>query len=385
MLRRIQEPAIVFTEYRDTLERLRRELSCLRSDLQVLHGGMELRDRASAQVVFNTRASLRIATDAASQGLNLHSRCRLVIHFELPWNPARLEQRTGRVDRHGQSRRVHEILLVARDTAEGLVLAPLLARGARTRSALTQRWQLIDVLAESQVTAAVMEGMPALADPPSSTPPAFCEPPAALCDDAAAEAMRLTRLRHFHTARVGTAGGATDGASVIATCMRRLRGIAPGIFAIYRIALTDSAGAIAHRELALAHCSLSSRVFCTTPAALRRLVSRFRESDEPAIPKLVRQHFAADLERISVRWQEAAASMTRREREIVECGSSAATQLVQAGLFDQRAVRASAARSHAAALQLEEAARRVDALVSSARLQESIDLCAVLVVTDGSR
>ena len=146
-LRRIQEPAIVFTEYRDTLDRLRRQLLPLRGDLEVLHGGMELRERAAATAAFNERASLLLATDAASEGLNLHARCRLVIHFELPWNPARLEQRAGRVDRIAQSRHVHEALLVADDTAERLVLAPLVARARRAWSSLGDDWRLAHALA----------------------------------------------------------------------------------------------------------------------------------------------------------------------------------------------------------------------------------------------
>jgi hypothetical protein len=68
-------------------------------------------------------ARVLLATDAASEGLNLHERCRLVIHLELPWTPVRLEQRVGRVDRIGQRTRVHQIALVAGGTAEQAVVA----------------------------------------------------------------------------------------------------------------------------------------------------------------------------------------------------------------------------------------------------------------------
>ena len=101
-----------------------------------------------------------LATDAASEGLNLQRRCRAVVHYELPWSPARLEQRTGRVDRIGQSRRVHEILLVAGDTAERLVLAPLAKRAARAGSAMPGSSRLVDAIAESRVASAVMDGEP---------------------------------------------------------------------------------------------------------------------------------------------------------------------------------------------------------------------------------
>ena len=63
-------------------------------------------------------ARLLLATDAASEGLNLHHRCRLVINLELPWTPVRLEQRIGRVERIGQARRVHAVHLLAAGTCE---------------------------------------------------------------------------------------------------------------------------------------------------------------------------------------------------------------------------------------------------------------------------
>src|SRR5262249_18335973 len=125
LLSRLGEPAIVFTEYRDTLERLRAALVGAGSDVTMLHGGLTAAERSRCQHRFNERGGILLATDAAAEGLNLHSRCRLVIQYELPWSPARIEQRTGRVDRVGQRRRVHEILLVADDTAERLVLGSL--------------------------------------------------------------------------------------------------------------------------------------------------------------------------------------------------------------------------------------------------------------------
>ena len=80
---------------------------------------------------FNREGGLLLATDAAAEGLNLHHRCHLVVNYELPWNPARLEQRIGRVDRIGQRRTVHALTLTARDTAEDLVIRNLARRLAR--------------------------------------------------------------------------------------------------------------------------------------------------------------------------------------------------------------------------------------------------------------
>ena len=129
------EPAIVFTEYRDTLEHVASAVpgvTCVR-----LHGGLTPRERADALRQFTSGAvRLLLATDAASEGLNLHHRCRLVVNLELPWTPLRLEQRAGRVDRIGQTRRVHAVHLVAAATTEELVLSKLADRVRRIRAAV---------------------------------------------------------------------------------------------------------------------------------------------------------------------------------------------------------------------------------------------------------
>ncbi len=151
LLRRVREPAIVFTEYRDTLARLHGPLAATGHAVTLLHGGQLPAERAAAQHRFNDTGGVLLATDAASEGLNLHTRCRVVIHYELPWTPSRLEQRAGRVDRIGQPKRVHELLLVAGDPAERLVLAPLARRAARARSALGPSGNLLDHVTETTV------------------------------------------------------------------------------------------------------------------------------------------------------------------------------------------------------------------------------------------
>jgi superfamily II DNA/RNA helicase len=126
LLRRIGEGAIVFTEYRDTLAHVRRRVSCRTI---VLHGGLSHGERAAALRSFSqSRDAVLLATDAAAEGLNLHERCRLVVNLELPWNPMRLEQRIGRVDRIGQRRTVHAFHLIAANTGEVLVAGRLRQR-----------------------------------------------------------------------------------------------------------------------------------------------------------------------------------------------------------------------------------------------------------------
>ena len=128
LLRRANQPAVVFTEYRDTLLHVRQRLA---QPTLVLHGGLAREERATVLAAFAREPhALLLATDAAAEGLNLHHGCRLVINLELPWNPMRLEQRIGRVDRIGQRRTVHAFHLIARGTGETRLLAHLRARVA---------------------------------------------------------------------------------------------------------------------------------------------------------------------------------------------------------------------------------------------------------------
>ena len=102
------EKIIVFTEYLDTLEAIKARLDhepSLAGRYVVLQGGLGLKRRLQRQAAFEQAATrILLATDAASEGLNLQRHWRRVVHFELPWNPNRLEQRNGRVDRYGQGR-----------------------------------------------------------------------------------------------------------------------------------------------------------------------------------------------------------------------------------------------------------------------------------------
>ena len=88
---RLREPAIVFTEYRDTLLAPTWRLSC--DSAVTLHGGMTRDERRDHPAVHERPRRVLLATDAAGEGLNLQQRCRLVVNLELPWNPMRLEQR----------------------------------------------------------------------------------------------------------------------------------------------------------------------------------------------------------------------------------------------------------------------------------------------------
>ena len=127
------EKVIVFTEHRDTAEFLVRRLEGLGFTGQValIHGGLPYQER-ERQVEFFRRsataggASYLVATDAAGEGINLQF-CWLMVNYDIPWNPARLEQRMGRIHRYGQRHDPVVIVnLVAGGTREGRVLKTLL-------------------------------------------------------------------------------------------------------------------------------------------------------------------------------------------------------------------------------------------------------------------
>ncbi len=113
LLRRAREPVIVFTEFRDSLEAVATALARRHVSFTRAHGALTTMELQSALDAF-CRGDVRIllATDVASQGLNLHQSARWIIHLDLPWNPIRIEQRAGRVDRMGQTRDVHVTQLV---------------------------------------------------------------------------------------------------------------------------------------------------------------------------------------------------------------------------------------------------------------------------------
>ena len=129
------EKLIIFTEHRDTQTYLVRRLEQLgyQGEIAQIHGGMPYREREAQVDCFRSPlaeggARYLIATDAAGEGINLQF-CWIMVNYDVPWNPARLEQRMGRIHRYGQSHDpVLIINLVAGQTREGKVLQTLLEK-----------------------------------------------------------------------------------------------------------------------------------------------------------------------------------------------------------------------------------------------------------------
>jgi len=115
---------LIFTESRDTLEYLEKKIGCWGYSINTIHGGMRLEDRIRAEGIFKNETQLLVATEAAGEGINLQF-CHLMVNYDIPWNPNRLEQRMGRIHRYGQAKEVYVFNLVAEDTREGEVLKKL--------------------------------------------------------------------------------------------------------------------------------------------------------------------------------------------------------------------------------------------------------------------
>jgi superfamily II DNA or RNA helicase/DNA-binding XRE family transcriptional regulator len=138
------EKFLIFTEHRDTLEYIVTRLKGLGYQDQVasIHGGMDYREREQQVDFFRRKtteggARYMVCTDAAGEGLNMQF-CRLMINYDIPWNPARIEQRFGRIHRYGQKAKLVLLFnLVASKTREGKVLKRLLEKLEAIRKALT--------------------------------------------------------------------------------------------------------------------------------------------------------------------------------------------------------------------------------------------------------
>ena len=147
-----QQKLVIFTEHRDTLRYLEKRIATVlgRAEAVVtIHGSLGREARAQAQEAFRSDPQVRVllATDAAGEGINLQ-RAHLMVNYDLPWNPNRLEQRFGRIHRIGQTEVCHLFNLVAADTREGEVYERLLEKLEQARNTLGG--QVFDVLGKLQ-------------------------------------------------------------------------------------------------------------------------------------------------------------------------------------------------------------------------------------------
>jgi len=300
LIQRAREPVLIFTEYRDTLQHLSTALVDF-APLR-LHGGLTTRERAEVLRQFTAgRSAVLLATDAASEGLNLHHRCRLVVNLELPWTPQRLEQRIGRVDRLGQQRRVHAVQLVAMSTREESMGTRLDERAERIHAAF---------------------------DIPGSVN-------AILCNDARAEATRLLAAKSLSIAQPRSMSSDRP----FVTFIKTHSGGTSHIWA-FRLSCVDDGG----------------HVLFETVAGLRDQRCGLRIDEElDRIAAAHHEYILAATSAAIASWLDLA---TRREEAIVralrESHARLSAGLLQPGLFDRHAERAAAAQT----LRVDEAVAR---------------------------
>jgi hypothetical protein len=138
------EKIIIFTEFKDTLEFITEQLSDWGYSNTQIHGGMDKSERVASQERFRSNVQVLVATEAAGEGINLQF-CHLLINFDIPWTPTRVEQRLGRIHRYGQKHDCFFFNLVSTEAAdgkpivEGQVLDALLRKIEAIRESLNDR------------------------------------------------------------------------------------------------------------------------------------------------------------------------------------------------------------------------------------------------------
>ena len=139
---------LIFTEAKDTLDYLVEKLKGWGYSVTFIHGGMNLDTRIKAEQEFNNMpVQIMVSTEAGGEGINLQKSCWIMVNYDIPWNPNRLEQRMGRIHRYGQQHEVHIYNMVACDTKEGQILIKLFDKLSKIKQNLGSD-RVFDVLGE---------------------------------------------------------------------------------------------------------------------------------------------------------------------------------------------------------------------------------------------
>ncbi|WP_255191917.1 helicase-related protein [Natronobeatus ordinarius] len=156
------EKVLLFTEYRDTLEYL---LDLVKDEpwadeILVVHGDVDKEDRTQIEDEFNYGQSrLLFATDAASEGIDLQHSCHIMVNYELPWNPNRLEQRIGRIHRYGQDKEVKVWNFSFEETREGEIFEMLQNKVENIRGKLGNTADVLGMLDEIDLDSLIMRSI----------------------------------------------------------------------------------------------------------------------------------------------------------------------------------------------------------------------------------
>jgi superfamily II DNA or RNA helicase len=350
LLARVREPAIVFSEYRDTALRVAARLGAAGHRVVTLHGGLAADERTAAIAGFNRGGAVMVATDAACEGLNLHRCCRLVIHYELPWSPVRLHQRCGRVNRIGQQRRVHEIALIAADTAEQLVVRPLLRRVARSGDFMRGSFvdQLPDALVAAHVFGASSPGEPAASVTASTSASTSSREQIESLHLESEGRIEAERLRSIRTLQELSSGG--SGRAIVA-----IRANTPGIpgnrdrvpgrgrrqtaTVLVSLLFSEAGGEQLEERLVPIAVDYVGRRWRHGGSALRRQVASVLAELGLELRRAAQDVAEGRLPAIESMHGKAAVARSPRRLVLAQAIKSAAREMVQPGLFARRAER----------------------------------------------
>ena len=424
LLRRVGEPAIVFTEYRDTLLRIASTIAPL-TPIALLHGGLTREERRAAEERFTSgTAQVLLATDAAGEGLNLQACCRLVVNCELPWSPMRLEQRAGRVDRIGQDRPVHVIHLLARDTAETEILARLVRRLARVRASLGHIGDVVGAVPERVIADAMVRGdasgfLAASSRKEDPVTPHYQNSSISIApaphrgithiDLRPQAAIELRRLRFVRQVRPVRSQHRSDTMlvdlertapwltilSVSRLCSFRTRSsngplhtLGPGVICLFRARLADRAGHLIETMLIPVRAPVTKVACIRSRRDARIRTERLLSQLDHAIRQAARRAVAERL--VAAQPDHATVAASARKREVTIASlldTRLARSLVQLGLFDRRTLRQAEPEKRRRATQRSDVELRLQALDASMSLSLAgeLELMLVLVVTGGLR
>ncbi len=353
---RTTEPVAVFTEFRDSLRVLEARLRPIRLTA-VVHGGQTPAEQQRALRRFlDGPATALLATDVASVGLNLQARARWVVSLELPWNPVRIEQRAGRVDRIGQRRPVHVTLLAARHPAEGGVLRRLVERAVTARRAFGDDLPGV-VPDERHLRAVVLAGDAEPAVDDSSRPVPLCRRWERMARALGRSLVRRRRLAE----RWRTEAGRTTGVEICATtlCARMRSGrFDDHCVLVFSVPILESSGLVAERQVVAV------------------VVPRPRDWRGAPSPRLIRAAQQVAVRRVEprarrldrLRRRAVAAWVDREDRSRDVMLESLLSPRAQLDLFGRRSQRAAGLAAREAAAVRRESTDEIDALRKAAVL-----------------
>jgi len=359
-LGRTHEPVLIFTEFRDTIDAVASACPS-RCQVATLHGGLMPSERRALVDGFTRgRIDLLIATDAAGEGLNLHPRCRLVVNNDLPWNPLRLEQRVGRVDRLGQARRVHALHLCLGGSIEDTVLARIDQRRRRADAGLRHarsRWT-----SDVALAATALGGLPLDEAALPETDP----------DEVPRAQNEAARLRAQRAARARPTRRPPDGP--VWAPARRIRGTRSAVV-IYCVRHVDDGGRL------LATSAHPVEVDLRSPPPDRRAWHRIvvRLASDPGVRAVIERLAEADAAAVARALAPLHGAARRRLARIEALLGARGSALVQASLFDGRAERLHRARRDVVVQWREHLARLSARLIDDGpgRVRSCLDLVAI--------